>query len=610
VRRDTNRAFTTNSQKLLINLGRLVGRPLLDRGRLVVAGPLASGDMAAILEKQRFLMSGGTLDNIPDALKPGIDEYIQRLETLTGLDLDGDGMEGGDTRTKTAEGKAERAAKGGADELTEEQATEVEKWRLRLQTVEDDIEEEQKLARQAKVHVKTAGPRDDLRRHAAVEVREDSRHEAYHAAVKATVESRTNTWVTAKTHGTLFNVLHNLADGSKKSAQLARAETTGNMDEAMVSEGLNQVHKFQVRSFVIGGQVMFFKAYAPKVFCKIRQHFGLAYEAYVRQSDVSVEGLWQSGDFFFSSKAKVCYKRIQAEERKMILGILREYDKYIASQPFTLLPQWYGLYRVEAPGVETMEFVACNNLFHCIDSIELVYDIKGCAERSGHIEQRLGRHYPNPVGCVYDRRTLAPGQALSHEAIQGRVINDMELKRILHSGAKSSLLVLHEEQRHELLEIVRHDTLWLAAQGYYNYAVIIGRHKASPFDNQKLREIELNSPSRFGGLVNIEDTYHIGIVGPFKKWDSKAKSQYMFARLKGQVLFLFLFFTLLFSVFYSLLFTLYTRLKGQELFLFLFLPFIFYFVLSFNYPIYAPSGPCTIFNFVYTLFLTLFFYLP
>ena len=46
--------------------------------------------------------------------------------------------------------------------------------------------------------------------------------------------------------------------------------------------------------------------------------------------------------------------------------------------------------------------------------------------------------------------------------------------------------------------------------------------------------MELNSPSRFGGLVPIEDTYHIGIVGPFKKWDAVAKSEYMFTRMKGR----------------------------------------------------------------------------
>lgn len=47
--------------------------------------------MAAILEKQRMNVSSSTLANVPDALKPGIDQYIQYLETLTGLDLDGDG---------------------------------------------------------------------------------------------------------------------------------------------------------------------------------------------------------------------------------------------------------------------------------------------------------------------------------------------------------------------------------------------------------------------------------------------------------------------------------------------------------------------------------------
>ena len=44
--------------------------------------------------------------------------------------------------------------------------------------------------------------------------------------------------------------------------------------------------------------------------------------------------------------------------------------------------------------------------------------------------------------------------------------------------------MLHEEQRHELLETLRHDSLWLASQGYYNYTLVIGIHRANPFDNQ------------------------------------------------------------------------------------------------------------------------------
>ena len=108
---------------------------------------------------------------------------------------------------------------------------------------------------------------------------------------------------------------------------------------------------------------------------------------------------------------------IRPEERKAVLDLLIEYDKHITVNPFTLLPQWYGLYRVEAPGQEDMEFLACNNVFHCIDSIELLYDIKGCWDRSGHMERRIGHHYPNPVGCIYDRRSLDPAQPLPHEFV-------------------------------------------------------------------------------------------------------------------------------------------------------------------------------------------------
>jgi 1-phosphatidylinositol-4-phosphate 5-kinase len=162
-----------------------------------------------------------------------------------------------------------------------------------------------------------------------------------------------------------------------------------------------------VRSFIVGGQVQFFKAYAPRLFCKLRNHFGLSYESFVRQANVSVEGMWNCGDFFFSSKSAVCFKRIKSDERKQILEILLEYDKHMAAHPFSLLPQWYGLYQLTQAGGETMDFLACNDVFHTIDTIEILYDIKGCWTRQGSMEERVGRLYINPIGNAYDRRYVA-----------------------------------------------------------------------------------------------------------------------------------------------------------------------------------------------------------
>jgi len=55
---------------------------------------------------------------------------------------------------------------------------------------------------------------------------------------------------------------------------------------------------------------------------------------------MAVQGIWQSGDFFFASKSGVCYQRISADERERIIGMLLEYDKHMVAHPFSLLPQW------------------------------------------------------------------------------------------------------------------------------------------------------------------------------------------------------------------------------------------------------------------------------
>jgi hypothetical protein len=88
-------------------------------------------------------------------------------------------------------------------------------------------------------------------------------------------------------------------------------------------------------------------------------------------------------------------------------------------------------------------------------------------------------------------------------------------------------LVLHKEQRHELIAALREDTLWLSSQGLYSYALLIGLHQASPWDSEELRINEFHKPSRFGGITAIENTYHVGLVGPFKKWDAAARAAHV-----------------------------------------------------------------------------------
>lgn len=272
--------------------------------------------------------------------------------------------------------------------------------------------------------------------------------------MKATVETRPHVWVTGKSHGKLHVTLQNLADAAKKSAQRSRRDykhehakhpdddvedaETETLGEAAVKE----VDRFYVRSFVVGGHVQQAKAYCPKLFTRIRNHFGLSYEAFVRLADLAVEGVWQCGEFFFSSQAHVCYKRISAEERNSIVAMLPAYEKYIHRAHFSLLPQYYGIYSIEG-----QDFLLTNNVFHCIDTIELLYDLKGCWTRQTPLEDRAGRHYIMPIGTVADRAELHDADEVPVEQYRNSIINDEKLRHLLHSGnewASEAGLVLHE----------------------------------------------------------------------------------------------------------------------------------------------------------------------
>ena len=271
--------------------------------------------------------------------------------------------------------------------------------------------------------------------------------------MKDTVETRPHVWVTGKTHGKLYITIQNLADAAKKSAQRAKKDykhehakrPDAEVDEDAESLGdaaAKEVDQFYVRSFVVGGHVQSAKAYCSKLFTRIRQHFGLSYEAFVRLADVAVEGVWQCGEFFFSSKAHVCYKRITSDERKSIIGMLQAYEKYIHRAHFSLLPQFYGMYTVD-----DQDFLLTNNVFHSVDAIELMYDLKGCWSRQTPLEERAGRHYIMPIGTVGDRAGLHKTSEVPVEHYRNSIINDEKLRHLLHSGnawASEAGLVLHE----------------------------------------------------------------------------------------------------------------------------------------------------------------------
>ena len=340
------------------------------------------------------------------AFKQEIHDFTQHLELALGLDIDGDGMEGQDERTR-AHGVLPQAKPSARRPQSEAEVEEAEAWLRRVKAVEEDVEATRAAERQAKQAIPTAKNHDRIRRNAAAPVRESEELAAYPSAVQRTVETRPHARITSKSDGRLFITLQNLADTVKKSAKIAREQTQGGMAVDDLKEAMKEVHTFQVRSFAVGGQVQFVKAFAPKIFAKLRNHFGMSYEAYTRLANLVVEGIWRSGDFFFSSKAPVCYRRISDGEHKTIMELLLEYDRHLLAHPYTLMPHWYGLYSIDG-----LHFVACNNVFHTIDSIEVLYDLRGPAPPA-KLQDHAGSQYLVPIGTTVDRQGVRSFRMLS-----------------------------------------------------------------------------------------------------------------------------------------------------------------------------------------------------
>jgi hypothetical protein len=68
---------------------------------------------------------------------------------------------------------------------------------------------------------------------------------------------------------------------------------------------------------------------------------------------------------------------------------------------------------------------------------------------------------------------------------------------------------MHTEERGELINQLRRDTLFLKSIGVYGYALVCGVHFASPWDPWDMTLHESKRPSRFGGFDKCEDRYSL-----------------------------------------------------------------------------------------------------
>lgn len=194
------------------------------------------------------------------------------------------------------------------------------------------------------------------------------------------------------------------------------------------------------------------KSYAPKVFRRIRDFFGLDPAGYM----LSICGNYnylefisnaKSGQFFFySHDGRYMIKTLSTAENKFLLRLLPHYYKFVTQNPHTQLVRYYGMHRVKMYHLRrNVHFVIMGSVFNTREPINVIYDLKG---------------------------SLVGRKASPAEREKGDVLKDQDLlgdRRKLHLGSK----------REAYLQQLKRDTDFLALHNIMDYSLLVGIHDRS-----------------------------------------------------------------------------------------------------------------------------------
>jgi len=216
-----------------------------------------------------------------------------------------------------------------------------------------------------------------------------------------------------------------------------------------------------------------FVDYAPMVFQRIRNSFGIQHDDYLRSvgpeqllgnmvlgnlsslSELSSEG--KSGAFFYyTADGNYMLKTVSPKEYLLLKKMLKAYHDHIFSSPGTLLVRFLGLHclsvRKARKGlscgktIKKLYFVVMANMFNTPYEIHRRYDLKG---------SWVGRHTPPDK---YD------------PSVAQKDVDFQDAGECVRIG---------EERRSQLLKQLEVDSNFLASQGIIDYSLLLGIHEIS-----------------------------------------------------------------------------------------------------------------------------------
>ncbi|KYQ92689.1 hypothetical protein DLAC_06687 [Tieghemostelium lacteum] len=180
---------------------------------------------------------------------------------------------------------------------------------------------------------------------------------------------------------------------------------------------------------------------------------------------VEVETVGRSGSFFFRSiDDRYFIKTIPANEYDTFVKLFQSYYQHIVKYPSTLLPRFYGFYKLKGKlkayniyGNETLQqreiiFCVMSNLFYSSDPklfIHEKYDLKGST---------VGRFVNVPTPGTTNTTSL------DQESIP--TLKDLNLKRKFYLGTNKKIFSAQ----------IAVDTEWMLSHGICDYSLLVGVH--------------------------------------------------------------------------------------------------------------------------------------
>lgn len=255
---------------------------------------------------------------------------------------------------------------------------------------------------------------------------------------------------------------------------------SGTDEEQMVSclkEGLTQLYQkvalegrgafCDAVSFEFDGEVAHLEEYEGMLFSAVRNVFGIVEEEY--ESCLCESGKSSTGDggkastgfrhigvggaaskssnwFLLVDDMRYMLKTCTMEEADLMLDILPSYLLHIRQQATTLLPRFYGLYRLQQGNNNHGNcFFVMNNVFAARHPVIAKYDLKGSTRGRFASEKEKAK---GAMGTLKDLDLLRQGRPL-----------------VFADG---------EEAHVNIIDAVDADTAWCCQHGLLDYSMMIG----------------------------------------------------------------------------------------------------------------------------------------